>query len=521
LNVAQAYTSSLQYHLFNTSSTHHHFSTITIFIMDITPGTVLRDSRSLSVETAQYGAVEISAEAEFLQLEAAMKAARAKADQARLQKQRTAAAREDAFQAERELRQAAVRDSVTEHHYEGMRKAVKLDKSGHLFIDLKRVAAGEFEAAPNAAIFVGAMVLRELAGNGNDFLMKLAGNVLADPVEITAASGLQISQRYDSPKQVPNSPSPAGKARLLVPKSPEVPTSTSPGFSFRNADESMGLEIGSIETGGLLGSQTHDYDVDAGKTGQFAVETTADTPETFVEIEGQEQEEAEAAAAAAEIEQMNHGEVARTGGGPEIADTPNQNNFATSYYYYDDGGTPAEETLDTISSVEYGTDEDEDAPAPNAHVFKQEPSVLVDTSIAINAIAALVKQKRHSTETATSSHSYDPDTASPLTIFRRATQQPEQEEDSDMSRSQTPQPAKPAPKKKPAKPTPTAVVKKTPVKRKRQDSEASTLAAAGETGDLPTPAKKGKTTKPKDDNGGKSPIASFLITPSFPSPAVH
>jgi hypothetical protein len=299
-----------------------------------------------------------------------------------------------------------------------------------------------------------------------------------------------------------------------MPKSPEVPPCTSPGFSFRNVDESMGLEIGSIETGGLLASQTHDHDVDAGETGQLTVEITADYPETLMGIEGQEQEEAETPAA--EIEQMNHGEAARTGGGPEIADTPNQNNPATSYYYDDDRAPPAEETLDTMSGVEYGTEEDEDAPAPNAHIFKQEPSVPVDTSIAINAIAALVKQKRHSTETATSSHSYDPDTASPLTIFRRATQQPEQEEDSDMSRSQTPQPAKPAPKKKPTKPTPTVVVKKTPVKRKRQHSEASIPAAASETGDLPTPAKKGKTTKPRDDNTGKSPIPSYLLIPSSP-----
>ena len=93
--------------------------------MDLTPGSQARDSRSLSVEAAQYGQQEIDATVEFRRIEAQMEAARAKVEAVRLQKLQTEAAREDTFQEERRERQAGVKASVNDHHLEGMNKAVE------------------------------------------------------------------------------------------------------------------------------------------------------------------------------------------------------------------------------------------------------------------------------------------------------------------------------------------------------------------------------------------------------------
>lgn len=247
--------------------------------MDLTPGNAVRDSRSLSVGFAQYEAEAGDAEAEIRQLVAKVKAAHAKADQARLQKQQTAAAREDAFQQERDDRQAAVRESITDHHIEGMRKAVKLDRSHHLLKDLKNVAAGDFEIAPNATTFVSAMVLRELIGDHGDFLTTIAGKVLVDPVIVTTNG----SQRYDplpkhqfSPKQLPTSPSPTTK-------SAQGPFSL-PRLSIQVRDDSLDLGIESAKT---IDGLHNDHDVDPAEANLLTIEIAADTPETLIESEAQ------------------------------------------------------------------------------------------------------------------------------------------------------------------------------------------------------------------------------------------
>ena len=481
--------------------------------MDSTPGAAARrDSRSLSVEAAQYDAEASYAEAEIRQLEEKMKAARAKANQARLQKQQAEAAGEDAFKQEREERQAIVRKNITDHHIQGMRKAIKLDHTQHFINDLKKVVAGDVESAPNATTFVGAMVLRELVGHDDQFLAEIAGKVLADPVVITT-NGLQQSQGYDvrpkhqiSPKFAPTSPSPTTKSPRLLPKSPQL-SFTSPGLTLHGEDKFFALGNDGI---GATGSLQGNHGVDAGENSLVTIEAAVKIPETLIGSE--EQGEAEVGAIDVNVdvdENVSSQQVFLAEGALEVVVLDKENDTATGYF--DDEYSPVGESFDTMAGVEYSAEQDE-VPASNAHtaIFKQEPSATLDSSNAINAIAALARLKRQSTETA-NSHDLD-GVSSTLAVFRRAVPIT-QEEEPTISHPQTPQPATPNPKKRLAgldvQRKAATAGRKPSGKRKRQDSEVS-IPVAGESGEITTtPAKKGKT-KAKDENAGKLAFITYF-----------
>lgn len=466
--------------------------------MDSTPGAAARcDSRSLSEEAAQYDAEASYAEAEIRQLEEKMEAARAKANKARLQKQHAEAAGEDAFQQEREERQAIVRKNITDHHIQGMRKAIKLDRTQHLINDLKKVAAGDNESAPNAIIFVGAMVLRELVGHDDQFLAEIAGNVLADPVAITT-NGLQQSQRYGVRSKLEISPSPTTTSPRLLPKSAQL-SLTSLGLPLHGEDKIFALgNDGTGTTGSLQG----DHEVDAGENSLHTIEAAIETSETLIGIE--EQGEAEVGAIDVDVdEKTGSQQVVLAEGAVEAVDLDKENGTATGYF--NDESSPAEESFDTMAGVKYSVEQDE-VPASNARsaVFKREPSANLDgPSNTINAIAALARMKRQSTESA-NFHDLEI-VSSPLAVFHRAGSTT-QEEEPTLSHPQTPQPATPNPKKKLAgldvQRKAAAASRKASGKRKRLDSEVPTPAAGESSETTTTPAKKGKT-KVRDENAGK------------------
>lgn len=452
--------------------------------MNLTPGSATHDSRSLSVEAAQYDAQAIDAEAEVRQLEARVKAMRAKAEKARLQKQQTEAAREDAFQKEREERQTAVRESITDHHLEGIRKAINHDQ--HLINDLKKVAAGNIETGSNATAFVSAMVLRELVGCDDSFLTETARKVLAnpDPVDATAQSELQQSQDYGplpkhmiSPKLAPKSPTPTTSPYRL-PRSFQAPLALPrPSPYGRDKSPELGNEDGEV-TGTLIDQDNHDFD--AREPGLVAVEvgsvveTTLTTDEDDYEIQGSNEEK-------------------KAPG--EIIDLDEQNDAAPSWT--NDESNLAEQSLDTTSGIEYSTEQDE-VIAANAHsaILKQEPPA------SINELASLAKHKRQSTGTI-NSYETDSVSASSASFHRPSTTTHEDESTFDDPR--TTQPSTPIPQKSlvgldaQVKASPASKI--TSGKRKRQESEAASVGRSGEI--TTTPASKKGKTKPKDENTGK------------------
>jgi hypothetical protein len=474
--------------------------------MDSTPdAAACRDSRSLSVEAAQYDAEAGYAEAQIRQLEEKMMTALAKANQARLQKQQAEAAEEDAFQQEREERQAIVRKNITDHHIQGMRKAIKLDHTQHLINDLKKVAAGDFKFAPNATTFVGAMVLRELVGHDDRFLAEIAGKVLANPVVIPG-NGLQHSQGHDvrpkhqiSPKLAPTSPSPTTKSPRLLPKTPQL-SFTSPGLTLHEEDKFFALGNDGI---GATGSLQGNHEDDAGENSLLTTEAAVETPETL--IGSKEQGEAEVGAIDVDVdvdEKTSTQQVVLVEGALKVVVLDKENDTATEYF--DDENSPVGESFDTMAGIEYSAEHDE-VPASNADaaVFKQEPSAPLVSSNAINAIAALARLKRQSTETASSRDSEI--VPSPLAVFRRAVPIT-QEVEPTISHPQIPQPATPKPTKKLAgldvQRKAANAGRKPSGKRKRNDSEVS-IPAARESGEITrTPAKKSKT-KAKDENAGE------------------
>ena len=442
------------------------------------------DSRALSREAAQYNAQEMEAEAELRQLEASLKAMRAKADEARFQKQKSEAAREEAFQKEREERQAAVRESITDHHVEAMRKAIKHEDQ-HLIDCLKVVAAGDMETNPNATTFVGAMVLRELVGHDDEFLMEIAVKVLADPMFITT-NGVQQSQGTDAPPKhqfCPNlasaPPSPT-KPRYIDPHSPQIPR-ISTRLSTYGGDESPQLGV----AGGPRDSHEDDL--------------------FLIEVAGGEAVEKPKPSEEQEAAEDNSGDFDEdTSGQQEFpADTSlvntglhNGNDVATTWVH--EYAVEAEKGSGTMADIEYSTKQDDATEADDRpEVLDQEPSAF------ITELASHAKLKRHSIE---SDYSHESDTAS-TTIAGVYVAIPKKEKEGvlDSTRLQTPQLATPTKKSHAGllaqgKITPTS--KRSSGKRKRLESEVSTSGAGDNNEMTTTPTKKAKT-KAKDESSGK------------------
>jgi hypothetical protein len=448
------------------------------------------DSRALSREAAQYNAQEIEAEAELRQLEASLKAMRAKADEARFQKQKSEAAREEAFQKERGERQAAVRESITDHHVEAMKKAIKHEDQ-HLIDCLKVVAAGDMETNPDATTFVGAMVLRELVGHDDEFLTEIAVKVLADPMFITT-NGVQQSQGYNthpkhhfSPNLASAPPSPT-KPHNIDPHSPQIPP-ISPRLSTYGRDESPQL---GTEGNGVAGGPRDSHEDGLSLT-EVAGGEAVETPKPS--------EEQEAA------EDNNDDFDEDTSGQQEFpADTSlvntglhNGNDVATTWVH--DYAIEAEKGSGKMADIEYSTKQDDATEADDRpEVLNQEPSAF------ITQLASYAKLKRHSIE---SDNSYESDTASAtIAGVYVAIPRKEKEGDLDSNRLQTPQLATPILKKSHAglraqgKVTPCS--KRSSGKRKHLESEVST-SGAGDTNEMTTtPTKKAKT-KAKDESSGK------------------
>jgi len=447
-------------------------------MVDPTPGAMAYKSRALSMEAAQYNAQEIEAEAELRQLEASLKAMRAKADEARFQKQKSEAAREKAFQKEREERQAAVRESITDHHVEAMREAIK--HNDQLVIDyLNTVAAGDAETNSDATTFVAAMVLRELVGHDDHFLTEIAGKVLAG----ITSDGVQRTQSYNAPPKhhfspnlasVPASPT---KPQYIDSHSPQLPL-LSPRLSTYGREESPQL---GTDSNGVTGSHHDDHMIGLPSTevgGGEAVETPRASKEQGAEDNN------------GEVDEDNSGQQGIPADGfIENTARRKETGAATAWTY--DKSTEAEQSSVSMAGIENSTKQNDAIEADDR------PDIFTE-------LASHARLKRQSIDT---THSYDSDTVSPtFANVYVAIPKKEKEGDLDSSRLQIPQLAKPGPKNSHAgllsqgKITPAS--KRASGKRKRQESEVLT-SVAGENGELTmTPTKKAKT-KAKDESSGK------------------
>lgn len=225
--------------------------------MDLTPGSTVCDSRSLSAEAAEYEAQASVAETELRQLDARMKALKEKAEQARLAKQQTEAAREQAFQAERQDRQAAVQESINGHILEGLRRKITDEVDSDLLMGMLERLAARQTAEENEVTWFHRLFMEELTGNDQEFLRDLASRLLRGPEPVAASEkqgprsqGLSTAPKYhDLATKSSGSTTPA----KILAQSPLRHLPISPKTSY-NRNESPELGTGeNAASSGLFG----------------------------------------------------------------------------------------------------------------------------------------------------------------------------------------------------------------------------------------------------------------------------
>jgi hypothetical protein len=515
--------------------------------MDLTPGSTARDSRSLSVEAAQYDAQAHDAEAELRQLEAKVKAIRDEAEQARLAKKETEAAREKAFQAERQERQVAVRNSINDHVLEGLRRFLDNEQKEDAKATVKRLAVGRTTVLTDMVKF-HSIILEELTGSLDDseFWRSLASRVLEKPelVVITEkkqgarSHGVTPGPKYDNLTQSPMSPKPAQNP-------PRSPTSqhllTSPKTSLYVRKESP--ELGSeenVKVNGLVESALPEFMT---LTDSSVADANFTIGEDILENIGATNEEDAKQNMTSEVhEEHEVAGIEKTVTDTESRDVVDLNGDDTAPvpeydFVMDEQAVDAnaesnelEQAGNFMAGVEYNTIEQKNATAFGDGVIKSEPLDFADTD-----------------STAKSKHKdLDPDNFAWANVPPTATTDRRQNTASNDSGFAVPLTPRPTATSQPAvmplsvatphkkavtsgqKATP--VSKKPSVKRKRQGSEVNESSVSvvvtpankkGKTkatevdASAETPSKKGKG-KAKDDGSGM-----ILFAPSLSSYAHH
>jgi hypothetical protein len=499
--------------------------------MDPTPGSVARDSRSLSVEAAQYDAQAHDAEAELRQLEAKVKVIRDKAEQARLAKKETEAAREKAFQAERQERQAAVRNSINDHVLEGLRRFLDNEQKDDVKAAVKRLAVGRATVMTDMVKFHN-IVLEELTGHLDDyeFWRSLASRVLEEPELVivtekkqgTQSRGFTPAPKYHNLIRSPMSPTPAQNP-------PRSPTSqyllTSPKTSSYVQKES--LELGSEENvtvNELVESALPEFMKPADSS---VAETNFTIGEDILENIGATNEKDAKENITFEVHKEHEvGGIEKTVANTEyrdVVDLSDDDTAPVSQYGFvmdeqvvdaNAESTELEQAGDFEAGVEYNTIEQEDATAFGDDVPKSEPRDFADTD-------STTKSKHKSLY---------PDKFAWVNVLHTATTDRRQSTASNDSGFAVPLP--PQPTVTPLKKAVTGAQKATPVskkssgKRKRQGSEVNestvsvVVAPANKKGktkateadeSAETPSKKGKG-KAKVDGSGIILFAPFLFS---------
>ena len=466
--------------------------------MDIIPGSNAHDSRSLSVEAARFDSEATDAQAQIRQLEAQLTAIREKAEHVRLQKQQIEAAREDAFQKEREDRQAAVRESITDHHLEGMVKSMNF-RNNFVFL-LKGLAAGDLQDS-SAQSFLRDVILRELiGGDDREFLSFLANKLLKkrEVAVIPQSPADSLVPKYqDSLKQAPASPTRAvSPLRSQKSLQPECRESLDPGTN-KNATtttefgEKEYQEINAAEAEVDLISTEVGSVQEMNHAGEDCLEQSEATSSKFMEkVSFVDADEQEPVAEGAEIA------AATTTNTRSIINLEVEEDAVRAQQNENSGGvwTNAEFTTDeqrryVMADVNYSNTEEKEA------ILKQ------DSPGSITDIANLANRKLQSADTVASIDSE----STPLASFSHPSTAVILEEEHIFSASQTPRPISPQPV------TPilnkitggtSKIQKVTPVSKAPFSKEPAKLTSANKTPATKTPASKKPTAKRKLQESG-------------------